>query len=97
MGAGRCGLVQESWRTREYGYCEDYPACGHTDQDPCPGRGPQAMTAEEAAEAYYCDRCGYSHLGPCPDDYDYDDGLADALNREAEEESLGRPLFPNEY
>lgn len=27
----------------------------------------------------------------------YDDGLADALNREAEENMLGRPLFPNEY
>jgi hypothetical protein len=29
----------------------------------------------------------------------YDDGswLADALNREAEESMLGRPLFPNEY
>jgi len=29
----------------------------------------------------------------------YDDGswLADALNREAEEGMLGRPLFPNEY
>ena len=26
-----------------------------------------------------------------------DDGLADALNREAEEQSLGRPLFPNEF
>lgn len=25
------------------------------------------------------------------------DGLADALNREAEEMALGRPLFPNEY
>lgn len=28
---------------------------------------------------------------------DYDDGYADALNREAEESMLGRPLFPNEY
>lgn len=29
----------------------------------------------------------------------WDDGswLADSLNREAEEQSLGRPLFPNEY
>lgn len=26
-----------------------------------------------------------------------DDGYADAYNREAEEMSLGRPLFPNEY
>lgn len=30
-------------------------------------------------------------------DAPYDDGLADALNREAEEQSLGRPLFPNEF
>lgn len=27
----------------------------------------------------------------------WDDGLADAFNREAEESYLGRPLFPNEY
>lgn len=38
-----------------------------------------------------------------PEDWDghedWDDGsdLADALNREAEETMLGRPLFPNEY
>jgi hypothetical protein len=28
---------------------------------------------------------------------DYDDWEARALNREAEENMLGRPLFPNEY
>lgn len=27
----------------------------------------------------------------------WDDGYAEAYNREAEEMSLGRPLFPNEY
>ena len=27
----------------------------------------------------------------------YHDSYADALNREAEEHMLGRPLFPNEY
>ena len=27
----------------------------------------------------------------------WDDGFADAYNRELEAESLGRPLFPNEY
>lgn len=33
------------------------------------------------------------------EDQPWDDGswYADALNREAEEASLGRPLFPNEY
>lgn len=27
----------------------------------------------------------------------YDDGFAESYNRGLEEESLGRPLFPNEY
>lgn len=49
-----------------YGYCEDYPCCGHTDKDPCPGRGKVAMTRDEWEQANYCDMCGYSHAGPCP-------------------------------
>lgn len=56
-----------------YGYCEDYPCCGHTDLDPCPGRGSVAMTGEQAAEAYYCDDCGFSHVGACDDRYWDDD------------------------
>lgn len=34
-----------------------------------------------------CDMC-------CPPDFDW---MADAYNREAEENMLGRPLFPNEW
>lgn len=49
------------------GYCEDFPACGHTRLDPCDGV--VILTAEEATEAYYCDACGYSHPGACDDDY----------------------------
>lgn len=53
-------------------YCEDYPCCGHTRLDPCPNEdgspAPVAMTAEEAAEHYYCDICGYSHTGSCEDE-----------------------------
>lgn len=26
------------------------------------------------AMAYYCDLCGFSHAGPCPDDDDDDEG-----------------------
>lgn len=51
-----------------YGYCEDYPCCGHTDQDPCPGRG--AITVP-----WYCDLCGCDHaaswaflMPECPED-----------------------------
>ena len=57
-------------------YCEDYPCCGHTRLDPCPNEdgspAPVVMTAEEAAEAFYCDQCGYSHRGNC-DQYDDDE------------------------
>lgn len=42
------------------GYCEDYPCCGHTDSDPCPGRG------APVDEAWYCDDCGMDHRGLCP-------------------------------
>lgn len=45
--------------TGPWGYCEDYPACGHTDRDPCPGRGvalpdpieQYAQACDEKAEA----------------------------------------------
>lgn len=43
------------------GYCEDYPCCGHTDGDPCPGRA-------YAQEPWWCDECGAHHLGLCPGD-----------------------------
>lgn len=36
---------------------------------------------------YGCEMC-------CPSDFSW---MADAYNREAEENMLGRPLFPNEY
>lgn len=44
--------------------CEDFPCCGHTDRDPCPG---QSMISEP----WYCDDCGFNHYGlTCPyDDY----------------------------
>lgn len=44
------------------GYCEDYPCCGHTSGDPCPGRG-------SVSEAWYCDECGTNHHSlTCPAD-----------------------------
>jgi hypothetical protein len=49
------------------GYCEDYPSCGHTRLDPCPGQS-VAYTAGEWAEANYCDWCGWSHVGSCDRD-----------------------------
>lgn len=55
-------------RTLWHGYCEDYPACGHTNSDPCDGVVVQ--TGAEWAHDNYCDSCGYSHLGVCRDDYD---------------------------
>lgn len=48
-------------------YCEDYPCCGHTDGDPCPGRS-------VISEPWYCDYCGMYHYGECPgDSYDETD------------------------
>ena len=46
-------------------YCEDFPCCGHTPGDPCPG---QAVIDEP----WYCDDCGGMHHGmSCPyDEYD---------------------------
>lgn len=44
-----------------YGYCEDYPACGHTDADPCPDR-------DTISEPWWCDDCGRNHYGiTCPE------------------------------
>lgn len=39
-------------------YCEDFPCCGHTDMDPCPGRS-------VVMEPWYCDDCGVMHYGEC--------------------------------
>lgn len=49
--------------------CEDYPCCGHTDHDPCPGQF-------VPDEPWYCDDCGIDHYGlTCPvDEYDEDEG-----------------------
>jgi hypothetical protein len=47
-------------------YCEDYPCCGHTDRDPCPGRA-------VVDEPWYCDDCGINHYGECPGEPDEDD------------------------
>lgn len=44
-----------------------------------------------------CARMLYVMGGGEYDDGALYDGLAYALNREAEERTLGRPLFPNEY
>jgi hypothetical protein len=62
-------------------YCEDYPCCGHTRLDPCPGE-PVVMTAEEFEEANYCDDCGFAHLGLC---FDYEEYSPEADGREIEE------------
>jgi len=44
-------------------YCEDYPCCGHTDLDPCPGRS-------VISEPWYCDDCGTHHYTDyCTQDY----------------------------
>lgn len=53
-------------------YCEDYPCCGHTRLDPCPGQE-VVMTQDEWNEANYCDDCGFSHSGPCEEEKEYDD------------------------
>ena len=42
--------------------CEDFPCCGHTDRDPCPG---QAVVNEP----WYCDECGIYHMHPEDSDY----------------------------
>jgi len=58
--------------------CEDYPCCGHTRLDPCPGQA-VVMTNAEALEHYWCDDCGFSHFSPCHEEYeeeDDDDDLA---------------------
>ncbi len=85
--------------------CEDYPCCGHTPQDPCerqpydePGYYDTSIPGQEHR---LCDHengeCDVDE--PEEDEDEGDDGswLADAMNREAEESMLGRPLFPNEY
>lgn len=37
-------------------YCEDYPCCGHTPQDPCDPKN-------VVQEPWYCDVCGIMHVG----------------------------------
>jgi hypothetical protein len=50
-------------------YCEDYPACGHTPQDPCDYSGPTSrdMLADPARYHVGCDH----EIGDC--NYEYDD------------------------
>lgn len=43
-------------------YCEDFPCCGHTDRDPCPGRA-------VVDEPWYCDECGIYHAFSPDSDY----------------------------
>lgn len=108
--------------------CEDYPCCGHNDDNPCerqwydePGAfdtrvNPHALCDHEAGicdvweDDDEHDEC-LSEFGPHDDHDDCarmlalmsgdDDGgagwEAEQYNRELEAESLGRPLFPNEY
>lgn len=54
-------------------YCEDYPCCGHTENDPCPTR-PGAVSLSDPWDNphYLCDH----ENGDCEvdyDDYDEDD------------------------
>lgn len=43
-------------------YCEDFPCCGHTPQDPCDPRS-------GVTEPWYCDYCGFTHVTlTCPAD-----------------------------
>jgi hypothetical protein len=107
--------------------CEDYPCCGHTDNDPCdrqwydePGAFDTSIRGNEHAlcehEFGFCEVDAYDDE---EEDGDLNDDGADheqwetttpaevymtdedyerrAYNREAEEQALGRPLFPNEY
>lgn len=56
-------------------YCEDYPCCGHTPQDPCDYSGPtsQDMLADPARYHIGCDHnTGYCYYEEV-DDEDEDD------------------------
>ena len=44
--------------------CEDFPCCEHADNFP----------VEDNPMIYYCDICGYSHVGDCTDDFEDDEG-----------------------
>jgi ssDNA-binding Zn-finger/Zn-ribbon topoisomerase 1 len=57
--------------------CEDYPCCGHTDRDPCPG---QAVIDEP----WYCDECGIYHMHPEDSDYIRDIHFPDEPDEEDE-------------
>lgn len=52
-------IAHDTEVTRAGGYCEDYPCCGHTNLDPCPGRGSGVQ------EPWYCDTCGVNHINEC--------------------------------
>lgn len=41
--------------------CEDFPCCQHADNFPV-----------EDAMAFYCDICGFSHSGSCPEEFEYE-------------------------
>lgn len=51
--------------------CEDYPCCGHTDQDPCDYSGPSAadMLADPYSYHLYCEH----EAGYCQHDAEDDD------------------------
>lgn len=40
--------------------CEDFPCCEHADNFP----------VDDNPAMYYCDMCGFSHVGDCPDDFE---------------------------
>lgn len=66
-------------------YCEDYPCCGHTDQDPCPGRS-------VISEPWYCDECGgYHHSLYCPVQ-DWDEPECESCGGDYDVEIHGRFL-----
>jgi hypothetical protein len=48
--------------------CEDFPCCEHADNFPA-----------ESSEDYYCDQCGFSHVGECPNDLEDDDEVEEEL------------------
>lgn len=45
--------------------CEDFPCCEHADNYP----------VDDNPQLYYCDICGFSHVGDCPDDFEDEDEL----------------------
>lgn len=83
------------------GRCEDFPCCGHEFGD-CNGLLYGSDEAIKSDPHVLCDHeqgiCEVDEDGDI-DQYDGDDGSweVEMYNRDLEEQSLGRPLFPNEY